>query len=137
QSALGECLGASGVLAGEGWMSRLHTGGIRGAGETFIAEIYQHVLARNDTADRAYAIEADTEQLDDALIDAARQLASGLKRLIAPLLRLSQSLRKRLDSETAKLETSERARIDAATRGLERRAKLTLPSWIAMLDSLE
>jgi ATP-dependent DNA helicase DinG len=136
QSALAECLAACGVLAGEGWMSRLHTGGVRGAGETFVAEAYRHVLARNDSADRAYAIEAGTESLDDLLIDAAQRLGSGLKRLIVPMRRLSQSLRDRLDSEAAKLETSERARLEAAARGLDRRAKLILPSWIAMLESL-
>lgn len=137
QSALAESLAASGVLASEGWMARLHAGAARGAGEVFVAEAHRLALARNDAADRAYAIEASTAPPDDRLLDAARRLGSGLMRLIGPLLRLAQTLRKRLDARAAELETHERARLEAASRGLERRAKLVLPSWIAMLDSLE
>jgi ATP-dependent DNA helicase DinG len=137
QSALGECIASSSALAGEGWLSRLHGGGPRGPGEVFLAEAYQHVLARNDSADRLYALEAETESLSHAAIDSARRLGAALKRLIAPLLRLAQILRQQLDDEAAKLETYERARLEAAARGLERRAKLMLPAWIAMLDALE
>jgi ATP-dependent DNA helicase DinG len=137
QLALDECIAASGALAGEGWLSRLHGGGPRGPGEVFLAEIYQHVLARNDDADRAYALEAKTEPLSDAAIDAGRRLGAALTRVIAPLLRLAQTLRKQLDDEAAELETYERARIEAAARGLERRAKLIIPAWIAIVDALE
>jgi len=52
-------------------------------------------------------------------------------------LRLARSLRKRLDENAGNLETSERTRLEAAARGLERRAKLTLPGWSAMLEALE
>ena len=137
QSALGECIAASSALAGEGWLSRLHGGGPRGSGEVFLAEAYQHVLGQNDSAERLYALEAETVQLSDAVIDSARRLGAALKRLIAPLQRLAQTLRKQLDDEAAKLETYERARLEAAARGLERRAKLMLPAWIRMLDALE
>ncbi len=137
QSALGECIAASAALAGEGWLSRLHGGGPRGPGEVFLAEAYRHVLARNDDAERLYALEAETEPLSGAAIDSARRLGVALKRLIAPLLRLAQTLRKQLDDEAAELETYERARIEAAARGLERRAKLIIPAWIGMLDALE
>jgi ATP-dependent DNA helicase DinG len=137
QSALGECVAASGALAGEGWIARLHGSGARGPGEVFLAEIYRHVRARNDAGDRFYALEAETVPLDDDCIGAARRLGASLKRLIAPLLALSRELRKQLDEKAADLETYERARLEAAARGLDRRAKLTLPSWLAMLESLE
>jgi ATP-dependent DNA helicase DinG len=136
QAALGECIAASGALAGEGWMARLHTGGARGAGEDFLAEVYRHVHARTAIDDRFYALEAETVPLDDACIGAGRRLGASLKRLIAPLFALSQQLRKQLDDEAAELETQERARLEAAARGLDRRAKLTLPAWLAMLDTL-
>ncbi|HEY1636887.1 MAG TPA: ATP-dependent DNA helicase, partial [Rhizomicrobium sp.] len=137
QSALQECLAASGALAGEGWMARLHSGGPRGPGEVFLAHAYQHVLARSDQLDTAYSLEADADPLPDELIEAARRLSSSLSRLIAPLLRLAESLRKQLDNKAGELESSERTRLDAAARGLERRAKLILPAWAAMLDTLE
>jgi ATP-dependent DNA helicase DinG len=46
-------------------------------------------------------------------------------------------LRKQLDEQSDELESYERARLEAAARGLERRAKLIVPAWIAMLDALE
>jgi ATP-dependent DNA helicase DinG len=134
-SALEESVAASGALAGEGWTSRLAAP--RGPGEVFLAAAYQHVKARSENADVFYSLEADTEPLGDELLDAARRLGASLKRLAAPLIRLSQRLRKQLDAEPGELETYQRARIEAAARGLERRAKLILPAWIAMLDALE
>jgi ATP-dependent DNA helicase DinG len=137
QSTLQECLAASGALAGEGSMARLQGGGPRGPGEVFLAHAYQHVLARSEQLDTAYSLEADTDPLPDELVEAAQRLSSALHRLIAPLLRLAQSLRKQLDERASELETSERTRLEAAARGLERRAKLILPAWAAMLDTLE
>jgi len=134
-SALEESIAASGALAGEGWMSRLPAPS--GPGEVFLSAAYTHVKARSENADAFYSLEAGTEPLGDELLDAARKLGASLKRLSAPLLRLSQRLRKELDAEAGELETYQRARIEAAARGLERRAKLILPAWIAMLDALE
>jgi ATP-dependent DNA helicase DinG len=53
------------------------------------------------------------------------------------LLGLARSLRKQLDDKAGELETAERMRLEAAARGLERRAKLALPAWSAMLEALE
>jgi ATP-dependent DNA helicase DinG len=53
------------------------------------------------------------------------------------LKKLAFLLRKQLNDEAADLETYQRARIEAAARGLERRAKIIVPAWIAMLDALE
>ena len=137
QSALDECIQASGVLAGEGWMSRLHGGGPRGPGEMFLAAAYQHVRARSDDADSFYTLEADTQPLGDDVIAAARDLSRGLKRLAAPLVRLAAILRKQMDALSEELETYSRARIEAAARGLVWRGKFVVPTWISMLDSLE
>ena len=137
KSALDECISAAGALAGEGWLSRLHNAGSRGPGEYFLGAAYQHVMARGPNEDAFYSLEADTEPLGDDLRDAARELGIGLRRLSAPLLRLAYTLRKRLNDKASELETYERARIEAAARGLERRAKIIVPAWIAMLDVLE
>jgi ATP-dependent DNA helicase DinG len=135
--ALDEAIAASSALAGEGWMSRLHGGGGRGPGEVFLATCHQHIRARSEDAEAFYSLEAETVPLGQDVIDAARELSRGLKRLTAPLLRLAHHLRKTLDDKTKELETFQRARIDAVRRGLERRAKIILPAWMQMLDALE
>ncbi|HEX4294995.1 MAG TPA: ATP-dependent DNA helicase [Rhizomicrobium sp.] len=137
QSALDEAISAAGALAGEGWLSRLNGGGPRGPGEVFLAAAHQHVRARAQDADAFYSLEADTHPIGEDTIDAARKLGAAFKRLAAPLMRLAYHLRKQLDDKTKELETFQRARIDAVRRGLERRAKIILPAWIAMLDQLE
>jgi len=137
QSALDEAVTAAGALAGEGWLSRLHGGALRGPGEAFLAAAYEHVRARSEDADAFYSLEADTQPLGQDVIEGARQLGSALKRLAGPLLRLAYHLRKQLDDKTKELESFQRARIDAAARGLERRAKIVLPAWMQMLDQLE
>ncbi|HWA02221.1 MAG TPA: ATP-dependent DNA helicase [Rhizomicrobium sp.] len=135
--ALDDAIHAAGTLAGEGWLSRLHGGAPRGAGEAFLAACLRHLRARSDDADAFYSIEAETVPLGPDIIEAARVLGVALGRLIAPLLRLAHHLRKTLDDKTRELETYQRARIDAARRGLERRAKVVLPAWISMLDALQ
>jgi ATP-dependent DNA helicase DinG len=137
KTALDEAIHASGILAGEGWMSRLRGGGPRGAGEVFLAAIYQHIRARAEDAYEFYSLEAESVPLGEDVIEAARAFGSGLKRLIAPLTRLAWHLRKTLDDKTKEFETYQRARIDAVRRGLERRAKIILPAWLSMLDALE
>jgi len=134
--ALEVCLSAAGVLAGEGWMSRLHGGGPRGAGELFLAAAYQHVRARSEDSESFYTLEADTEPLGAELVAAARELALGLKRLSAPLLTLAALLRKQMDAKTEELESHSRARIDAAARGLIWRGRFVVPTWIQMLENL-
>ena len=137
QSALGEAINAATALAGAGWTERVMGGGARGPGELFLAAAYQHVRARNADGDAFYSLEADTEPLGEDIVEAARELARALKRLAAPLLRLAKRLREQIDQKSAELEPYSRARIDAAARGVERRARLILPAWIAMLGQLE
>lgn len=135
--ALEEAVQVAGALAGEGWLTRIHNGNPRGAGEFFLSEAYRHVRARSDDGDARYSLEAAIEPLDDDLLNATRDLSRALHRLTIPLLNLSQILRKQLDEEAGRLETFQRARIEAAMRGLARRGRIVLPNWISMLDALD
>ncbi len=135
--ALEDALAAAGALAGEGWISRVGNASPRGPGEFFLAAAYSHVRARSEDGEVFYSLEAETDPLGEDLMNAARSLAVSLKRLAEPLQRLARALRKQLDVEAGELEPPIRARIEAAARGVERRAKLILPAWIAMLDDLD
>ncbi len=135
RDALQEAVGAAGALAGEGWMSRLSSP--RGPGETFLAAAYGHVRARSEDKDAFYSLEAETQPLGEETLAAAKHLGIGLKRLAAPLMRLAKSLRAQLNEKAAELEPAQRARIEAAARGLERRGRIILPAWTAMLETLE
>ena len=137
RESLEECMHASATLTSEGWLSRLHNASPRGPGEVFLAAAYQHVKARSSNEDAFYSLEADTEPLGEELLIAARQLGIGLARLSTPLLSLAYRLRKQITEKAKELETWQRARIEAAARGLEKRAKIVVPEWIAMLSSLE
>jgi ATP-dependent DNA helicase DinG len=136
QSALDEAVAAAVALAGDGWIGRIQSGLPHGPGESFLHAAYAHVAARSDANEGLYSREASIEALGPELIEAARNLARALRRLAGPMLRLAHGLRKRLDEEADTLETSTRSRLIAAARGLERRAKLIVPAWIAMLDGL-
>jgi len=133
-NALDEAVAAAGALAGEGWQGRLASP--RGPGEVFLAAAYQHVRARSDDSDGFYSLEAETHPLGQEMIEAARHLGRGLKRLSDPLLRLAKALRKDLDEKSGELEPFQRARIDAVSRGLEWRGRIVLPAWESMLEAL-
>jgi len=135
REALQEAVAAAGALAGEGWMSRLSSP--RGPGETFLAAAYAHVRGRSDDKDPFYSLEAETNPLGEQVIEAARDLGLGLKRLASPLMRLAKSLRAQMNNKAAELEPHQRARIEAAARGLERRGRIILPAWMAMLEALQ
>jgi ATP-dependent DNA helicase DinG len=136
-SALEEALAASGALAAEGWLARIKSGPPRGPGETFLAAAYSHVRARSSESDAAYGIEAEATDLPAEVISAAHALDHGLARLIGPLVRVALALRARLSKEAAELDETLSVRLEAAARGVERRARLLIPSWRAMLASLE
>jgi ATP-dependent DNA helicase DinG len=137
QHALEDAVQAAGALAGEGWMARVTGGAARGPGEIFLAETYRHVRARSDDRDGFYTLEAEAHPMDEEMLRAVTELSRALKRIADPLTRLSKLLRQAMDDKSATLEPYTRARLDAAARGLDRRAKLILPAWIRMLESLE
>ena len=136
QHALDEAVQAAAALAGEGWTQRLG-GGPRGPGEIFLTAAYGHVRGRSSDADAFYSLEAETQPMSEAMLEAVRGLSRGLKRIADPLAKLARLLRKKMDDKTAALEPYTKARLDAAARGLDRRAKTILPAWIQMLDTLE
>ncbi len=139
QSALDEAVAAAGALAGEGWMAQRRGRADRAdRAKLFLAAAYQHVRARSEDRDAFYSLEADTAAAGrrhdrggaraGARAEAHRR-AAGAAREIACASRST--------TKPTELETYTRARLEAAARGLERRAKLILPAWIAMLDALE
>ena len=136
QHALEDAIQAASALAGEGWTQRLGSGP-RGPGEVFLALAYQHVRARSPDADTFYSLEAEPHPMSDDLLQAVRELARGLKRIVDPLANLARLLRKKMDDKAANLEPYTKARLGAAARGVDRRAKIILPAWIQMLDTLE
>jgi ATP-dependent DNA helicase DinG len=137
QHALEDAVQAAGALAGEGWMARINGAASRGPGEIFLAEIYRHVRARSDDRDSFYTLEAEPQPLGEETLRAVMELSRALKRIADPLIRLAKLLRQAMDEKSATLEPYTRARLEAAARGLDRRARLVLPSWMRMLETLE
>ena len=135
--ALDEAVQAAGALAGDGWMSRITGGGPRGPGEIFLAEVHRHVRARSDDRDAFYTLEAEPHPLGEDALRAAMELSRALERIRLPLSKLARLLRQKMDEKSATIEPYTRARLEAAARGLERRAKLVLPAWRQMLETLE
>ena len=101
-------------------------------------EVYRHVRARSDDRDGFLYPGSRAPSLGRRDCCAAvRELSRALKRIADPLAQLARLLRKKMDDKTAKLEPYTRARLEAAARGLDRRAKLVLPAWRGMLETLE
>jgi ATP-dependent DNA helicase DinG len=136
QHALEDAVQSASALAGEGWTQRLGAAP-RGPGEVFLSLAYAHVRARSSDADAFYTLEAETHPMGEELLQAVRELSRGLKRIADPLAKLARLLRKKMDDKTATLEPYTKARLSAAARGVDRRAKIILPAWIQMLDTLE
>jgi ATP-dependent DNA helicase DinG len=136
QHALEDAVQSASALAGEGWTQRLGAAP-RGPGEVFLNLAYAHVRARSSDADAFYTLEAETHPMGEDLLQAVRELSRGLKRIADPLAKLARLLRKKMEDKTATLEPYTKARLSAAARGVDRRAKIILPAWIQMLDTLE
>jgi len=137
RAAMDEAISATTALPADGWLSRLHSGTSRGEAERFLACIYSQVLARNTDQEMAYSLEAELRPPNGELREQSRQLAVALNSLAAPMRRLALYLRRQMNDRADDLDTGQRGRIEAAARGLERRARIVLPTWIAMLHALE
>ena len=137
REALDDAVQAAGALAGEGWMARITGAGARGPGEIFLAEVHRHVRARSDDRDAFYTLEAEPHPLSEDALRAVTELSRALARIEAPLAKLARLLRQKMDEKSATVEPYTRARLEAAARGLDRRAKLVLPAWRQMLETLE
>ena len=126
---------AARALPGEGWASRLTAGPV-GPAEAFLALVRRQVYARAAGTDGPYGLEVETAPLPDELAKAAARLDAALDRLQRPLKALRGNLRARLDDEADELDSNTRQRIEAACRTLDRRSRVEVGGWRAMLASL-
>ncbi|MES1989328.1 MAG: ATP-dependent DNA helicase [Pseudomonadota bacterium] len=136
EEALSAAMTAALTLPSTGWGSRLNEGTPKREAEFFLALVDKQVHARTENDDTPFSLEADVEPLVDGLALAARAFDLSLQKLITPLLNIADGLRTKLDNQTSDLDSATRTRMDAAARGLERRAKILIPSWRAMLAAI-
>jgi ATP-dependent DNA helicase DinG len=108
-----------------------------GRAKSFWPNCYRHVRARSEDRDAFYTLEAEPQPLGEETLRAAAELSRAMSRIAAPLAKLARLLRQKMDEKSATVEPYTRARLEAAARGLERRAKLVLPAWRQMLETLE
>jgi ATP-dependent DNA helicase DinG len=145
-AALGDAVRAAAALPGEGWSGRISplpdmdgydiAPQPHGPVETFLAALLAQLRARADPktdGGMECAARPAIDPVQAAALDAARALAA----VEAPLLALSRALEDLLDDEADELVTGDRARIEGALRGLDRRARMQLPAWRAMLQALQ
>ncbi len=145
-AALTSVIHAAAALPGEGWSGRISPlpdmDGYDiapqpiGPVETFLAALLAQLRARADPktdGGMECAARPTIDPVKEAALDAARALAA----VEAPLLALSRALEDLLDDEADELASGDRARIEGALRGLDRRARMQLPAWRAMLQALQ
>lgn len=140
RQALSDAVRAAAALPGEGWSGRIAppSGEVNPIGpiERFLAAALEQLRARAGGG-LDLGLECAARPAIDALVEAARPAARALAEVEAPLLALARALEDLLDDEAADLDTAARARIEGALRGLDRRARMTLPAWRGMLQTLE
>ena len=151
-AALGDAIRAATQLPGEGWSARISpppswnddpedelwdapVSQAHGPVEVFLAAMLDQLKARADQ--KAEGMECAARPALDAVKEAALGAARALQALGTPLIALSKALEAMLDDEAADLVTVDRARIEGALRGLDRRARMQLPAWRAMLQGLQ
>ena len=143
--ALGEAIRAAAALPGEGWSGRIaplpdYDGELIasqpiGPVEAFLSAVLAQLRARAEPSDAG--MECSAYPAVEAVREAAGPCARALAALEAPLLALARALEDWLDEETDDLPAADRARLEGALRGLERRARMQLPAWRAMLQRLD
>jgi ATP-dependent DNA helicase DinG len=102
--------------------------------EVFLAAVLEQLRARSDPSDLGQ--ECAVRPVLPSVAEAAEGAARALALVEAPLLTLARTLEDLLDDEAAELAGGDRARIEGALRGLDRRARMALPAWRAMLVAL-
>ena len=139
RQTLGEAVRAALALPGEGWSGRIAPPGGEsnpiGPVEGFLTAAMEQVRAR--AAPSELGQECAARPALDIVRETARSAAAALAALEAPLIALARRLEDLLDDETDELPTSDRARIEGALRGLDRRARMMLPAWRAMLQAID
>jgi ATP-dependent DNA helicase DinG len=138
RQALLDAVRAAAALPGEGWSGRIApgTGEISPMGpiEAFLAAILEQLHARSGPSE--VGMECAARPALERVRETARAAADALSEVEGPLLNLARQLEAVLDEEADTLGAVERARIEGALRGLDRRARMILPAWRAMLFSL-
>ena len=138
REALDQVVRAAAALPGEGWSGRISppSGEANPIGpvEAFLTAALEQLRARAAPSD------VGQECAARPALDLVRQTAAAAARALAgveaPLVALSRRLEDLLDEEADELATGDRARIEGALRGLDRRARMTLPAWRAMLQAI-
>jgi ATP-dependent DNA helicase DinG len=137
--ALRQATRAAAALPGEGWSSRIAPmgGEVSPAGpvEAFLVAVLEQLRARAQPSE--LGMECAARPALDLVRQTAARAAAALAAIEAPLLALSRQLEDVLDEDSDTLPTGDRARIEGALRGLDRRARMMLPAWRAMLKALE
>ena len=137
--ALGEAVRAAAALPGEGWSGRVAppSGESNPIGplEAFLTAALEQVRAR--AAPSELGQECAARPALDMVRETARAAAGALAAVEAPLIALARHLEDLLDEESSELQPSDRARIEGALRGLDRRARMMLPAWRAMLQAID
>ena len=144
--ALTEAIRAAAQLPGEGWSGRIAPpvdmdgetppANPNGPVETFLAAALTQLRARAEPGSDQ-GMECAARPAIERVRETAPAAAQALAALEGPLVTLARALEDLLDDEAAELATGERARIEGALRGLDRRARMVLPAWRAMLATLQ
>jgi ATP-dependent DNA helicase DinG len=139
REALTQATRAAVALPGEGWSGRIAppNGEVSPIGpiEAFLVAVLEQLRARAQPSE--LGMECAARPALDLVRETAETAARALAAIEAPLLALSRRLEEVLDEDSDTLPTGDRARIEGALRGLDRRARMMLPAWRAMLKALE
>jgi ATP-dependent DNA helicase DinG len=138
REALQQVVRAAAALPGEGWSGRIAPPSDEsnpiGPIEAFLTAALEQLRAR------AAPSEVGQQCSARPALDLVRQTAGAAARALAaveaPLLALARRLEDLLDEEADELGGGDRARIEGALRGLDKRARMTLPAWRAMLAAI-
>jgi ATP-dependent DNA helicase DinG len=138
RAALVEALRAASALPGEGWSGRIAppSGEANPLGpiERFLVAVLEQLAAR--AAPSEVGQECAARPAIDLVRERAAEAAQALAAIETPLLTLARRLEDLLDEAADELTAGERSRIEGALRGLDRRARMHLPAWRAMLVAI-
>ncbi|MDR3509436.1 MAG: ATP-dependent DNA helicase [Caulobacteraceae bacterium] len=138
RDALLDAIRAASALPGESWSGRIAPPSAEanpiGPIEAFLTAALEQLRAR--AAPSEIGQECAARPALDLVRQTAAAAAKALGAVEAPLIALARRLEDLLDDETDELATGDRARIEGALRGLDRRARMTLPAWRAMLQAI-
>ncbi|MCR6659365.1 MAG: ATP-dependent DNA helicase [Asticcacaulis sp.] len=152
KQAMQELMRAAAVLPAEGFSQRItvrtqNGGGLDPVGpiEALLVEVYRQIDVRLGEARLRSRFSQDADQGGECEAHPCLEGVAhggedrGARRPAAievPLLALVRALEDRLSSGKEDIEPADRIRIEGALRGLERRARMLLPAWRALLQQL-